>query len=204
MTRRPTLDVSHLPQIAFGSRAPIWWGQVGMMTIETTIFAIIVAAYFYVRLGFSVWPPPNIAPPDLELSTLNLILLILSCIPMYLGGKAVMERNFGRAILLIALNILMALVFLILRTVELNRWNFKWTSDVYGSLVWTLIGMHTMHVIADTVESMVVLAIFVTGRAGGKQQLGSKLDGLYWYWVTAVWVPLYMLIFVYPAVTKYA
>ena len=61
-----------------------------------------------------------------------------------------------------------------------------------------------MHVIADTVESMVVLAIFVTGNIGAKQQLGSKLDGLYWYWVTAVWVPLYLLIFVYPYFTKYA
>ena len=72
MTEQRTLDVSYLPDIAFGSRAPLWWGQVGMMAIESTIIAIIVAAYFYVRIGFSVWPPPNIAPPDLGLATVIL------------------------------------------------------------------------------------------------------------------------------------
>jgi len=204
MNNEATLDVSHLEEIGFGTRAPIWWGQVGMMAIETTIFAILIAAYFYVRLGFSVWPPPNIAPPDLPLATVNTILLLVSCIPMYLGGEAGMQGKLGKAALMTALNALLALAFLITRAMELNRLNFKWSTDIYGSFVWTLLGLHTMHTIADTVESIVIIGILLSGRVGGKQQLGLKMDGLYWYWLTAIWIPLYLLIYVYPAITKYA
>lgn len=204
MTTQRTLDVSYLPDSAFGSRAPLWWGQVAMMTIETTILAIIVAAYFYVRLGFSVWPPPNIAPPDLGLASVNLAILLASCFPMYLASEAIKTGNVRRGTLMTVLNIVMALAFLLIRTIELNRWNFKWTTDIYGSLVWTLVVLHTMHVIGDTIESMVFVGVLLSGRVGAKQQLGSTMDSLYWYWVVAVWIPLYLLIFVYPALTKYA
>ena len=132
------------------------------------------------------------------------MILLVSCIPLYLSSKAVMKVQIKRAAFMTALNIVLAMVFLIIRTIEFNRLNFKWTTDVYGSFVWILMGLHTMHVISDTIESMVFLAILMSGRVGGKQQLGVTMDGLYWYWLVAVWVPLYLLIFVYPAFTKYA
>lgn len=196
------LDVSNLPDSAPGTRSPVWWGQIGMMLIETVVFAIVVAAYFYIRLGFSVWPPPDIAPPNLWWPTANLILILLSCVPMYLGGRANDEARIGAAAFWVGINIIMALGFLVIRIVEFNLFSFKWTTDAYGSLIWVLVGLHTMHAIADTTESIVIFGIMLSGRMGAKQQIAAKLDGIYWYWVAAIWAPLYVLIYIYPAIRQ--
>ena len=43
---RPVLDVSHLPTVAFGTRSLTWWGVMGMMAIEGTVFVLMIASYF--------------------------------------------------------------------------------------------------------------------------------------------------------------
>lgn len=48
MSRR-TLDVSALPAAVLDSRSLVWWGTIVMTVIETLVFAITVAAYFYLR-----------------------------------------------------------------------------------------------------------------------------------------------------------
>lgn len=199
---RPVLDVSELPTIGFGTRAPLWWGQFWMLSIESTIFLLLFASYFYVRLGFSAWPPPGIQAPNLFWPTVNLGLLLLSCIPMQQASKAAKRRDSKRAALLLGLAIVMCFGILGIRWQELLQFNFKWSTDIYGSFVWCLAGLHTMHMIADTMQSCVLLWIVLSGRMGEKQILGIEVDGLYWYFVVAVWVPVYLLIYIYPQVLR--
>ena len=49
-TPRRTLDVSALPNHAFGHQGLIWWGTVGFMVIEGSMFVIGLVVYFYLRL----------------------------------------------------------------------------------------------------------------------------------------------------------
>lgn len=32
-------------------------GTIGLILIEGTMFAILIATYFYLRLGVAIWPP---------------------------------------------------------------------------------------------------------------------------------------------------
>ena len=57
MRERPAIDVSGLPTTAFRVRDPLWWGVVGIMCIEGTMFAIMAGSYFYLRGGAQLWPP---------------------------------------------------------------------------------------------------------------------------------------------------
>lgn len=50
MNASPALDVSHLPTYAFGPRGLMWGGTMGMLTIEGTVFAILIVTYFYLRI----------------------------------------------------------------------------------------------------------------------------------------------------------
>ena len=43
------LDVAGLPTVVFGHRSLMWWGTLGVMAIEGTVFALAVMAYFYLR-----------------------------------------------------------------------------------------------------------------------------------------------------------
>ena len=44
-------------------RAPLWWGQLLLAFIEGTMFCILIAMYFYIRLSMDMWPPPGMQLP---------------------------------------------------------------------------------------------------------------------------------------------
>ena len=52
-----TIDVSDLPPAVEDHRSPIWWGNLLLLCIETTMFGLLVATYFYLRMNFNQWPP---------------------------------------------------------------------------------------------------------------------------------------------------
>ena len=77
---RRELNVADLPSVVFGHRSLIWWGTAGMMMIEGTVFAIVVATYFYLRTRSTDWPP-GLMPPKLLAGTLNTALFLVSLVP---------------------------------------------------------------------------------------------------------------------------
>ncbi|MFL5155077.1 MAG: cytochrome c oxidase subunit 3 [Microvirga sp.] len=198
MRERATLDVSHLPTVVFGSRAPLWWGVMGIMAIEGTMFAIMAASYFYLRGGAEVWPPPGVLHPGLGITTLNLAILLASIVPMHLASKAA-EREDVPAIRnwLIAATLLM-MAFLAVRWIILQRLTFLWNSHAYGSLVWTTAGLHTLHVVTDTIENLMFITLLIRGPVEDKHMADLRLNSLYWYFVVAFWVPFYCIFFLDP------
>ena len=82
MSARPITDVSELPHHGFDAREPVWWGNNSLLAIETTMFAISIATYYYLRQNFQLWPPPlaqmtgPLEPlPDLTIGAINTVLL---------------------------------------------------------------------------------------------------------------------------------
>src|SRR3954453_18920211 len=47
VSERAAIDVSRLPNYAFGHRSVLWWGTLGFIITEGTAFALAVTAYFY-------------------------------------------------------------------------------------------------------------------------------------------------------------
>src|SRR5436190_15964170 len=95
------LDVSTLPKAVMDHRAPIWWGNVLMLFIESTMFAILLAAYFYIRPNFDSWPPPqsNKLPfelrplPELGWSTFLLVWLLVAIFPMLWASRCCLSMD---------------------------------------------------------------------------------------------------------------
>src|SRR3954466_3395424 len=102
MTTRPAIDVSKLEPHVLDHRSPIWWGNLMLLFIETTMFAILVACYLYYRVvDFDQWPPSRVdqyptlqkALPDLALPTVNLFVILLSALPMIWVDKSCLKRK---------------------------------------------------------------------------------------------------------------
>jgi cytochrome c oxidase subunit 3 len=198
MRPRATLDVSSLPTTAFGSRAPLWWGVVGIMAIEGTMFAIMAASYFYLRGNAYLWPPPGAIHPGLAITTVNLLILIASMVPMhYAAVKAEKDDVPGIRRWLIAATVLMA-AFLVVRFMILQRLTFRWDSHAYGSLVWTTAGLHTLHVITGIAENLLFIVLLTRGPVEDKHMVDVRLNTMYWYFVVACWVPFYGIFFLDP------
>ena len=201
MSTPRVIDVSNLPEYELGDRALVWWGQVGMLVIEGTMFALTFATYFYLRTVAVQWPPPTVALPDLTLPSIMLALLLVSCVPMYIADEAAKKENYSRTIIWFGISGVLCIGAVVLRWYEIGALEFKWYSHAYGSAVWTLLGLHTFHLVVSTGETIVMMLILLTrSRPQHKHYLVVRIDGLYWYWVVAWYLLYYVIVDVFPHV----
>jgi cytochrome c oxidase subunit 3 len=204
MIERRTLDVSHLEPYDISSQAPLWWGQACIVCIEGTMFGILIAAYFYVRLRMDVWPPPGDQFPHLLLPTLALIPLIASAFGSYWASQAAKKDDRRGMIIGLLLNVVLAAIAFAMRLVEWHSLNFNWKTDAQGSYVWAFLGLHSFDYIGDVVFTIVLLLIILSGRYGEKQRLGVHVDSVVWYFLVAVWIPIYVVIYWGPRIVETA
>ncbi len=192
-----TLDVTKLPTFGFGHRNLMWWGTCGLMLIEGTAFAIAVAMYFYLRNVNVAWPL-TAPPPSLLWGTLNFAILIVSMAPNELARRAAqrLDVRASRAWLLACLAF--AVAFLVVRGFEFATLNVKWYANSYGSIVWFLLGLHTTHLVTDTLDTAVLGALLFIGPIEGRRFVDVSENAVYWYFVVLSWPPIYAVIYLAP------
>lgn len=192
--RGDALDVSSLPSYAFSHRSLTWWGTAGLVAIESTVFALTIISYFYLRGHATQWPPGS-PPPALLWGTLNTVVLLISIVPNLLVKRAAMRADLRWMRIWLAAALALSLVFLGLRVLEFDTLNVRWDTDAYGSAVWLLMGFHTVHLLTDTYDSIVLLTLFHTGPLEGKRLVDASENTDYWYFVVASWIPIYLVIY---------
>lgn len=195
MTQPRVVDVSGLPAYQVSSQSPLWFGQLLMCVIEGSVFCILIATYFYLRLGVDVWPPPGVRLPGTLMPTLAFIPLIASCIGSYWASEAAKKDDRAGMIVGMTVNFVLAAIFLIMRAVAWKSLNFTWASDAHGSIVWTILFIHTYDVVADLLMTLVLIVILLAGRHGPKQRIGVHVDSVLWYFLAGIWVPLYAVVY---------
>jgi heme/copper-type cytochrome/quinol oxidase subunit 3 len=191
-----TQDVTHLPTNAFGHRSLTWWGVVGFMVIEGAAFLLAFAAYFFLMSQEASWPPEPLAPPRVLLPTLFLLLVFLSEIPNVILKRAAEQLKSERVQALLIVMSVAGGVLLVLRGFEFALLNVSWTTNAYGSIVWALLLLHTLHVLTDWVDTLVLTALMLTKHGEEPRRfVDVSENALYWHFVVAAWVPVYLLIY---------
>ena len=193
------IDVRQLPSASFGHSSLMWWGTVGLMAIEGMVFALGIVAYFYLRSHANRWPMST-PPPELLWGALNTAILVVSAWPNELAKRAA-ERFDRRGVKVwLTACLAMAFLFLVVRWFEFEALNCRWDSDAYGSIVWTLLGLHTFHLITDTWDTTVLDVLFFTGPLEGKRFSDVSENALYWYFVVLSWLPIYAVVYLAPRI----
>lgn len=195
---RPTLDVSSLPIGTADSRALLWWGNLGMMLIEGTMFVMLLATYLYFKNANLDWPPSRVPDPDLCSSTFNVVLLLLTLIPAIVADRGALRDSLTMIRAGLGLCMLAGIVFMGVRVIAVSTLGFRWSDHAYGSVVWTIIGMHTFHMIAATCETALLFIYTFFRPITKKQLLDVRATAVYWYFVILIWVPFYFIIYVLP------
>ena len=195
-----TLDVSRLPTYAYGHRSLMYWGTMGMMAIEGTVFAIAVVAYFYLRELADLWPPQD-PPPSLLFGTVNTLILLASALPNQWTKKAAEREELRRVRIGLVICMIFAIAFLIVRVFEFSALNTHWDTSAYGSIVYVLLGLHTVHLLTDAVDSAVLTVLMFTGPLEGKRYVDVSESALYWWFVVLSWLPIYFTLYIVPRIT---
>jgi cytochrome c oxidase subunit I+III len=198
--RQAALNLSHLPPVAFGPRTTIWWGVLGLLAIEGTMFALLLAAYFYLRQNFSSWPPLGTPPPDLLPGTVNMALLLASIWPMRMAHRAGLEEKRRPAWPALAICIVIGFASIVLRGFEFKATHCRWYTNAYGSVVWTTLSMHLGHLIASTLENILLALLMLRGPIERKHFVDVNVNAVYWYFVVIAWLPIYAILYFAPRV----
>lgn len=195
MRTRIVADLSGLPLHGAGTASPSWWGTLAFMLIEGSGFALTVAVYLYLASLAPEWPL-DAEPPGLWAGTTLTAILLVSVVPNMLVARWAEAMELRKVRLGMVVMSVFGIVPLVLRGFEFGTLNTAWDSNAYGSVVWVLLGLHTTHLIADAVETLVLTVLMFTRHGDNRRRFGDVQDNtLYWYFVVLTWLPVYACIY---------
>jgi len=166
-----------------------------LIAIESTMFALLASSYFYLRGNESEWPPTGAANAPIAISAITIVWLLMSCIPNYyafFNAPRARLRAVQRGMLGVTIASFAAAIA---RGFELASIGFKWNSHAYGSIVWALYFMHTLHVLSGAFENLTLTALLYRGPVEKKLMVDVRLSTIYWAFVVVAWIPFWLLLY---------
>jgi heme/copper-type cytochrome/quinol oxidase subunit 3 len=195
---RVVADLSELPLHGMGLASPTWWGTMAFMLIEGTGFALVIGVYLYLASLASVWPLS--APlPSLGPGTVLTLLLLVSLVPNVMLARWAGQGELHKVRIGLVVMSVLGAVPLVLRWFEFPALHVSWDSNAYGSITWTMLGLHTTHLITDVADTVVLGALMFTRHGANRRRFGDVQDNaMYWTFVVLTWLPIYACLYWVP------
>ena len=195
---RIVANLSGLPLRARGTASPTWWGTIAFMLIEGTGFALVIGVYLYLASLASTWPLS--APlPSLGPGTALTLLLLVSVGPNILLARWAEQQDMRRVRVGLVVMSVLGVVPLVPRWFEFSALHVSWDSNAYGSITWTMLGLHTTHVLTDLADTLVLTVLMFTRHGDNTRRFGDVQDNaMYWNFVVLTWLPIYACLYWVP------
>lgn len=172
-----------------------------ILVLEGAGFAALAVTYFYIWRNFDTWPPTATLVPDLGVSTINLVVLVVGILPMWhlahLAPRKDKTRVLGSWLLVC---VVFGIAAAVLRVMEFRSVHTRWDSNAYGTIVWAILAVHFAHIVAATLETLVLGILMFRGPVKEKHFTDITRNAAYWYFVALSWVGFYALVFLAPRV----
>jgi len=182
-----------LPTAGAGPTNFGWWGMVLFIAVEATLFALLLASYFYVRFRSGpVWPPDGIEDPKLALVLVMSAVLWSSSLPVHLAHSAIKRGHVGAMRVCLALGFVLGAAFLALQCAveypDILRHEFTPRTNAYGSMFFTITGLHGAHVLVGLLMNAWTQLRARQGAFDRHRHVTVQNFVLYWHFVDIVWV----------------
>jgi heme/copper-type cytochrome/quinol oxidase subunit 3 len=167
---------------------------------ETMLFAGLIGAYLVFRLSGKDWPPADQPRLPVLLTGLNTIVLLGSLLPVTHAMRAIRRDQVAATVRALALTTLLGTLFLAVQGVEWLRLvshGLTLGSSMYGATFYILIGCHGFHVLAAVTWLAITTLLARRGRFDARRHGPLEICGIYWYFVCALWVVLFPLVYLY-------
>ena len=165
-----------------------WWGMVCLIMTESTIFAGLIASYFFYRAASKQWPPPGIEEPKLVLTLIFSAVLWGSSIPMLVAERGIKHGNQRALRFGLMTAWLMGAAFVGFSMKDFFDLKFPWGENAYSSIYYTTIGLHTFHVFVGLLMSIVVQIKAWQRKFSPERHVTVQVYAMYWHFVDAVWL----------------
>ena len=190
-------DLSELPESGGDSRVLTFWGTLAFIVLEGMGFLLTYGIFLYVAWLHPEWPL-GYPPQNPTWATIFTVILVVSLVPNWMVMKACHKHDNRALQWLLVLMSLIGIATLVVRWFEFQSLSIHWDTNAYGSMLWVFLGLHTLHLITDVVDTLVMTAIFFTGHVPLKRFNDADENALYWVFVVVAWLPLYGLLYFTP------
>lgn len=196
------------PEIAARARQRELTSTIGMMVALgswTMMFGALFFIYLALRAQTAMWPPPGQHLPML-LPTINTAVIVGSSFTLVRALAALRDRRHQSALRWMSVTLGLGILFVGL---QIALWRGMWldgltaSAGTLGTVVYGLTILHALHVVAGVVVLGYLLArtwsaVRSTARGADpmhKRVLSLRLCGMFWHFVDAVWVLMFVGMF---------
>ena len=187
-----------LPFGPAGRDALGWWGMLGVVVTEAALFGYLLFSYFYYAAQLGTQFQPD-SPPTMRLALPGVILLLLSGASFWWAERAARNGNGNRLRAGVAATAALGVLFLILQVLDWRGETFSLRSSAYGSLFFVTTGLHFAHLAAGVGALVLLIAWSMLGYFDPTRMAAIRIVGLYWYFVIAIGVAVFLTFYVSPA-----
>ena len=175
-------------------------GRVGMLSFivaEATIFTIFVVAYlFYLGKSLSGPTPREV----LELPIFSTICLLSSSFTIHLAVDYLRKGRSAAFNMAWGLTLLLGAIFLTSTGLEWRHLivekGLTILTNLFGTTYYSLVGLHASHVTGGLVGLIVVMVLALAGKVRAGHAGPVDVLSLYWHFVDAVWVVVFIVVYV--------
>jgi len=180
-------------------------GIVLFIVSEAVMFGAFFAQYFYNRILSTEWPNPTGLPagfervPSFPLPVILTVVLIVSGFTAHNAQTAIRRDDRDRFIGWLIVTVLLGVGFLAGQAYEYANLifvdGFSISSGIYGSVFFSLTGLHGLHVTAGVIVLTGVMIRAFMGHFSSRSHFGVEGSVLYWHFVDVVWIALYVTLY---------
>jgi cytochrome c oxidase subunit 3 len=173
-------------------------GMVVFLASWTMLFASLFFAYGLVRAHATAWPPPDQPRLPLLLPGLNTLVAAGASLALERAGRTWRDGASPATAPWLALATALGTAFLLLQA---SVWSSLWAQGLridggpYPSAFYALTGLHAAHVLVGLAALGALTWRAWRGAPGARERTPLRLWTLYWHFVGAVWLVLYVTVY---------
>ena len=175
------------------------WGMIGFLLSEVAFFSTLIVTYV-TFLGKDIVGPTPARALSLPLVIGTTTCLLLSSLVIHVAERALARGQRNQFCLLWGATILLGATFLLGTAFEWFELIFikrlTISRNLFGTTYYTLVGFHAVHVTGGVIAMLIVLGLALRGKVTEKNQTGVELVSWYWHFVDAVWVVVFLVVYV--------
>jgi cytochrome c oxidase subunit 3 len=176
--------------------SPLAVGVVVWLASEVMFFGGLFAAWFVLKANNEPhWPPPG---QELDATRMAIFtgVLLASSVTMHFAVEAAAHGRKRAVLRWLAFTIALGAAFLVHEGLEWHELPFGFDTSAFSSIFYLLTGFHGLHVLGGLLLMGVVAWVVLSPGSRVPLALSVRVTSYYWHFVDAVWVVLFLTVYV--------
>jgi cytochrome c oxidase subunit III len=166
-----------------------------VIAAETILFGTLVMSYLFLRGGGSSMSFPHPRPLDLQIASLNTLILLTSAALAQKALQAIVRHDVRGLVRNLLLALGLGAIFIAGQVYEFRHAGMRIGDLAFGGVFFALISFHAVHVLAGMTVLSLNLVRAKLGDFNEHRHTAITAGTWFWYYVTAIWLVLFTVLY---------